>query len=94
MSRKMESYTIPELVAIFANKWKLEILDSKHTLKKYPSITQDNPGEYYIWFKGALNPFTMEKLSKKVMIHPDEYLGQYQLNQLIAASKGEYHECK
>jgi hypothetical protein len=90
MARKLESYSIQELVIAFANKWKLDILDSKTAIKKYPCIVNDKPGEYYIWFKGAVNPFTIEKATKKVLIRPDENLGKYQINQLIEASKGTY----
>lgn len=92
MSKKLDNYSIPELVGMFANKWKLDIVIMESDIIRLPAITHNGNG-YKIYFKGALSRVTSEKLSKKVLIQPDRYLNKYQLKQLVAAVKGEFYEC-
>ena len=91
MARKIENYSVPELVAGFSNKWRVPIIELGESLEFYPYITFDGGEGYRIWFKGAVNKFSVEKLSKKVLINPDEYLGLYQLKQLEEAQRGDFH---
>lgn len=93
MSRKMESFSVPELVEMFATKWKLDVVPSLDKATKLPVIVND-PAGYRIYFKGAVNKFSYDKLTKSMLIKPDRYLSKYRLNQIVAASKGEYHECQ
>lgn len=100
MSKKLDNYSVPELVGMFAGKWNLEIIDRIELCNKLPVIVQEYSSSsasgysnYKVYFKGALSRVTSEKLSKKVLISPDRYLNKYQLKQLVAAVKGEFYEC-
>lgn len=88
--KKLESLSIPVLVSMFAIKWGLEII-SEPVFSKLPTIWFDER-DYRVFFKGALSPTTSEKLTKKILIHPEKNLRQYLMNQLLKSKEGVYSE--
>ena len=87
----MESYSVPELVDAFISKWKIDKVDSIEKAVHLPVLVQNSTG-YTLYFKGAVNRYAYDKVNKSMLINPDKFLSKYRLNQLVAASKGEYCE--